>query len=111
MLALAVRIDVHAHLYPAEFLQGMERRGVDLTPNSGMAPGISADLDQRLEMMASAGVEMQVLSPGGNHPYLPDAAKAIECAHFANDLYKEAVELHPGQLASFGCVPLPRAPR
>ena len=107
MLALAVRIDVHAHLYPAEFLQGMERRGVDLTPNSGMAPGISADLDQRLEMMASAGVEMQVLSPGGNHPYLPDAAKAIECAHFANDLYKEAVELHPGQLASFGCVPLP----
>jgi 6-methylsalicylate decarboxylase len=98
-----MRIDVHAHYYTDKFSERM--RGLGGTRND--VPGGAISLEQRLEMMDGIGVDTQVLCVGAQQPYYPDAAKATEAAHFANDFYKEVVEAHSGRFAAFGCVPLP----
>jgi len=75
--------DVHAHYIPKNFSDFMGdrfptrvgvsvKRGIARHPVSDWAE----DIQGRLELMDSAGVEKQVLSP--NHPpYLPDEAECF----------------------------------
>ncbi|HLG73220.1 MAG TPA: amidohydrolase family protein [Chloroflexota bacterium] len=102
-----MRIDVHAHHYDDVYFDRLERLG---NPWQGgrFAPGAGVTLEQRLDLMDEAGIDAQVLCVGASQPgYLPDKAKAVEGARFANDHYKEVVERYNGRFAAFGCLPLP----
>ncbi len=101
-----MRVDVHAHLYPAAYRAVMERLGGETTryPLGGDA---AEELEARFKMMDGAGVDLQVLSVSSQQPYFDSEAKAIEGAQAANDLYAEFVARHPGRFRAFAAVPLP----
>jgi len=71
------------------------------------APARDTTLDQRLEMLDRAGVDVQVLSVASNHPNGADANQAGDLAKEFNDTYQGVVDTYGGRFAAFGCVPLP----
>ena len=95
-------IDVHAHWLPAEL-------GERFTALSGRPYRMnqSRDQSQRIADLEQAGVDQQVLSLGGIHPYWPERRAAADGARFANDLYAGAVDEHAGRFLAFGALPLP----
>jgi aminocarboxymuconate-semialdehyde decarboxylase len=104
-------IDVHAHYFPASYLDLLDEIGggdVDTrNPRAGSWPSTEADLESRIAAMDGAGVDMQVLSIAAGGPYLPDARVATRAARAVNERYAEAVRAHPARLAAFACLPFP----
>jgi 6-methylsalicylate decarboxylase len=101
-----MRIDVHAH----HLTEDMVRQARDFQgrqPRIAAAPGRDTTLDQRIEMMDRAGVDVQVLSVASNQPYGQDESRSVSLAREFNDLYKQVVDHYHGRYAAFGCVPLP----
>jgi 6-methylsalicylate decarboxylase len=99
-----MRIDVHAHYFPAPYMSFLARHGREGT---GRAEGGSITLDQRLEMLDAVGIDLQVLSISASTPYsLPEAA-VIEASSLANDLYVDLCHQYPGRYLAFATVPLP----
>lgn len=101
-----MRVDVHAHLYPAAYRAVMQRLGGETTryPLGGDAQD---ELDARFEMMDNAGVDLQVLSVSSQLPYFDREADAVEGARAANDLYAEFAARYPGRFRAFAVTPLP----
>lgn len=99
-----MRIDVHAHYYPQHVLDQLTAIG---SPRGFTGPSGGLSMEQRLELMDRAGIDVQVLSIGVGQPYVPDVEKASIGARCANDAYKDAVERYGGRFAAFGCLPLP----
>jgi predicted TIM-barrel fold metal-dependent hydrolase len=102
-----VRIDVHAHYYDDAILSGAAALGCDFRAVATGAPSAGLDLAQRLRLMDQAGIQRQVLSPGGLQPYVADAGRAVAAARLINNAYSRLVADHGGRLGAFGCVPLP----
>jgi predicted TIM-barrel fold metal-dependent hydrolase len=105
----AMRLDIHAHYFPNEYLDLLERFGRAAARGSrGLLAGKDpADLEARFQMMERAGVDRQVLSVGPLVPAFEDAGQAMAAARLANDLYAEIVSLHPNRFLAFAAVPLP----
>ena len=103
-----MRIDVHAHYFPREYIECIARV-VDpaVAPTTARAPGAHLDLDERLALMDSAGIDLQVLSASLAHPYAPDPGDAAAAARLGNDLYADVCKRYPGRFAAFAAVPLP----
>lgn len=104
-----MRVDVHAHYYTNEFAERMDAlRGVARNRGGGRVAGAGVSLQQRDELLAEAGIDLQVICVGAEQPYFPDnPTNAVEAARFENDFYKETVDGSNGRYAAFGCVPLP----
>lgn len=104
-----MRIDVHAHYFPTDYLDLLERYG---STDTAVARGLRAgsddgDIEARLAMMDVAGVDMQVLSATPQLPTFESQEHAVEAARLANDLYAEVVRAHPDRFAGFAATPLP----
>src|SRR5437762_185407 len=83
-----MRIDVHAHYFPDEYLDLLQRFGSDATygaRNMG-ASGKRAELEARFELMDSVGVQRQILSVSPQLPYFENETHAVEAAQMINDL-------------------------
>ncbi len=106
-----MKIDIHAHYFPAEYLERLERCGAGhLTGNirrSGVVSSAPGDLDAWVATMDAAGLEMQVLSLASQAPCLPNEAVAVETARFGNELYADIVRRYPKRFAALACTPLP----
>jgi predicted TIM-barrel fold metal-dependent hydrolase len=106
-----VKIDVHAHHFPAEYLDRMDRYGdPQLTVyirRAGMASANHHDLSAHFRNMDSAQVDMQVLSISSHLPYYASESQAVELARLANDIYAGIVREFPKRFAAFACTPLP----
>ncbi len=104
-----MRIDVHAHYYPLEFADAYRRLrpqgGGDMAPTG--SPGGRVTLEERVDMLKEAGIDLQVLCVGANQPYFPKAEDAIAGARFVNDLYADVCKGHAGRFAAFAATPLP----
>lgn len=106
-----MRIDVHAHYFPTEYLDLLDRSGGSQV-GTAIARGLLAgkepgDLAARFRMMDEAGVDLQILSVSPQLPYFDDESHAVEAARFANDLYADLVRQYPSRFAAFACTPLP----
>lgn len=104
-------IDTHAHIYPGEYLDLLERIGVD-PATTGIARNIAADLSdddmvKRLEWMDRAGVAAQVLSVTPQVPSAPQASSSLDAARWINDAYAEVVARHPGRFLAYAALPVP----
>ncbi|MEV7007519.1 amidohydrolase family protein [Streptosporangium sp. NPDC051022] len=104
-----MRIDVHAHYFPTEYLDLLERYG---SKDTAVARGLCAgddegDIDKRLRMMDDAGVDMQILSATPQLPTFTDEANAVEAARMANDMYADLIKRHPDRFDGFAATPLP----
>jgi 6-methylsalicylate decarboxylase len=96
-------VDVHAHYYPAEYLDCIGR--ADLPPASAILGGQS--IEARLALLDRTGIDAQVLSVSQAQPYLPDPRAAATAASLVNDLYTDLCEAHQGRFFSFAALPLP----
>ena len=121
----SMNIDIHAHFVPAESMKvaseigkrhglklGKNERGREIVSRDGK-PFLSqlkaefSDLDLRLSIMDSQGVEMQALSPASTYFFYWMAAEAsLEFAQWLNDQLAEAVARHPTRLVALGSVPM-----
>jgi 6-methylsalicylate decarboxylase len=96
-----MRIDVHGHYLPADYIPLLARAGQDpAIPQQGT-------IDERIGMLDESGVALQVLSLGSNVPYLDKEQAAVSAARVGNDAYAAITREHPGRLGAFGSVPLP----
>ena len=103
-----MRIDVHAHYFPDEYVNYIARiMGATAADPGRRAPGSHLNLDERFELMNGAGIDMQVLSASALHPYVEDRDAGVTGARMANDLYADVVKRYPSRFAAFGAVPLP----
>lgn len=102
-------IDFHAHYWPAAYLDQLEHSGADPSYQRRQlwASDLATDLDGRLRMMDDAGVDLQLLSPGGPQPFFASRNDAIAVAQLANDLYYDLTQRHPDRFGAFGMMPLP----
>ena len=103
-----MRIDVHAHYTPTEYLDFLAEHG---SPDSGrgarVAPGAGLSIEGRLGLLDEVGIDLQVLSVGSSTPYLTDETRAVGAARLANDRYADLSSQYPARFAAFGTVPLP----
>ena len=120
-----MNIDIHAHFVPAESLKvaseignrhslrlGKNERGQDIVSRDGK-PFLTqlkaefSNLDLRLSIMDSQGVDLQVLSPASTYFfYWMAAEESLEYAQWLNDRLAEAVAQHPKRLVALGSVPM-----
>jgi aminocarboxymuconate-semialdehyde decarboxylase len=104
-------VDIHAHYFPAEYLDMLDRFGGSETGTSisrnCLAGKIPGDLDYRFRVMAEAGIDMQVLSVPPQFPYLEKEQNAVEAARLANDLCADLAQQYPDRFRVFACFPLP----
>ncbi|MBF6569989.1 MAG: amidohydrolase [Candidatus Binataceae bacterium] len=101
-----MRIDVHAHYYPAAYRVLLQRMGGE----AGAYPlggDTQRELDARFAMMDAAGVDLQMLSVSSQLPYFDREANAVDTARAANDLYAEVVARYPARFKAFAVTPLP----
>jgi 6-methylsalicylate decarboxylase len=96
-----MRVDVHGHYLPPEYVSLLARAGQD--------PAIQQQgtISERIGMLDESGVELQVLSLGSNVPYLEKEQDAVAAARVGNDTYAAISREHQGRLGAFGSVPLP----
>lgn len=104
-------IDAHAHVYPSDYLDMLERIGVPANSTKiarGMGADItSADMAERLRWMDRAGVAAQVLAVTPQSPSGPDAEGSLAAARWINECYARLVTEHSGRFLAYGALPLP----
>ena len=113
-----MRIDAHAHFYPERFLDLIERQG-DKHPVEVRREGAGGerklivagrefftflpdffDLGVRLEQMAAAAVDMQVLSLGPPMVYWAEPELGAELCQAFNDEIASIVRRHPDKFVT-----------
>jgi aminocarboxymuconate-semialdehyde decarboxylase len=105
-----MRIDVHAHYYPAALYELLERLTGQPQRRLGPAtPGFAhhVSIAGQLELMDAAGIDCMVESLGNTPPYHTSAEVAAAAARGSNDLYVDLHTRHPRRFAVFAALPLP----
>jgi 6-methylsalicylate decarboxylase len=104
-------IDVHAHYFPLEYLDRLERYGAGhvtgLIRRMKLGFAGSSGLEAHLRQMDAAKVDLQILTVSGQLPYFANENDAVDAARLANDIYARLVREHPKRFAAFACTPLP----
>jgi predicted TIM-barrel fold metal-dependent hydrolase len=104
-------IDTHAHYHPRAYMDAIAALP-DVRRGGAMAPHPDTDSEdhiaRRLEHMAEAGVELQLLSPAAaRSPYSADESASVAAARLCNDLHAELVSRHPEAFRALVTLPLP----
>ena len=114
-IKLAKSIDVHAHAVLDESMGAAGEHGPELTETEGQPSlfrvggyelhGVKyrdsafMDVDIRIERMAEAGIDFQILSPNPlTYFHFIDASSAISFCRRHNDVLVDLVNLHPEKL-------------
>lgn len=102
-------IDVHAHVYPADYLDLLAANGVTTTgTHRGLgADDSAADLAARFALLDEAGVDLQILSASPMAGYLAEREAAVEATRLINDRFADLSRRHPDRFRAFATVPLP----
>jgi aminocarboxymuconate-semialdehyde decarboxylase len=106
-----MRIDVHAHYFPVEYLDRLDLYGGSHV--TGLIRKMKMDyqgfsgLEAHLQNMDRSSLDMQILSVSGQLPYFARENDAVDAARFGNDIYARIVREYPKRFAAFACTPLP----
>lgn len=99
-----MRIDVHAHYWPAPYLDRLTAAG---RPDLARIGRQLDDFDDRLANLDAHGVELQLLSAIGVNVELANGGEAADATRLLNDMYTDVARRYPGRFAALGSVPLP----
>lgn len=102
-------IDTHAHLWNNEYLDALKDLGSGGTDVARdlKATDTAADMKERLRMMDTAGVKMQVLSATPQSPEWGTEQDAEKVCRMINDLYAAVMQKYPGRFIAYAALPLP----
>ena len=112
-----MRIDVHTHLFFADFIQHLQGRNslpntvieggkiITCMPNfRHVAPAKSLDLEEKLREEEVMGIGFSVLSHGLPGPELLGGPEADDWAARINDYLASVVEKYPGRFVAWGSI-------
>ncbi len=106
-----MRIDVHAHYFPVEYLDRLDLYGGNQATafirKTKMASADFSGLQENIRNMDLAKVDMQVLSVSSQLPYYAKENEAVDAARLGNDIYARIAREYPKRFAAFACTPLP----
>ncbi len=106
-----MRIDVHAHYFPLEYLDRLDVYGgshvTGLIRRMKLDSADFSGLEDHLRNMDRSKVDMQILSVSGQLPYFPNESDAVDAAKLGNDIYARIVRENSKRFAAFACTPLP----
>lgn len=106
-----MRVDVHAHYFPRDYLDRLDRYGgshlTAFMRKMKMDSPDSRGLEAHLKNMDASKVDLQILSVSGQLPYFPKESEAVDAARFANDTFAGYAREYPKRFAAFACTPLP----
>jgi 6-methylsalicylate decarboxylase len=106
-----VRIDVHAHYFPIEYLDRLDLYGAShvtgLIRKMKFASADFGGLEDHFRNMDRSKVDMQILSVSGQLPYFAKESDAVDAVRLGNDIYARIVREYPKRFAAFACTPLP----
>ena len=107
-------VDIHAHYFPKEYNDTLLRIGGRSLPEAArpttarpMRNDDASGIATRLEQMAEAEVQMQILSPAASPPYAEKEADAVAAARLINDAYAELARKYQGRFNAVVSLPLP----
>jgi aminocarboxymuconate-semialdehyde decarboxylase len=106
-----VRIDIHAHYFPSEYLDRLDRYGASRV--TGLIRKVKlgfadfSGLEDHFRNMDRSKVDMQILSVSGQLLYFAKESDAVDAARLGNDIYARIVREYPKRFAAFACTPLP----
>src|SRR5579859_1036270 len=95
-------IDVHAHQFSQKYIETVTRHGRQL-----QVPLTGESIEERLSLMDTAEVDLQVLSPANLVPYFENEAVAVEAARILNDGYAELTHRLPKRFKAYVSLPMP----
>jgi aminocarboxymuconate-semialdehyde decarboxylase len=101
-----MRIDVHAHYYPPELVKALGSQDT-VGGGANTLPAGKTTLEERIDMLTEAGIDLQVLCVGANQPYFQRAEEALAASRFANELYADVSKGYGGRFPAFAATPLP----
>ena len=103
-----MRIDVHAHYFPVEYLDRYAgTKATQFFRKAGLASEGFSGIEAHFRNMDLARVDLQVLSVSGQLPYFANENDAVDAARLGNDFYARIVSEYPKRFAAFACTPLP----
>ena len=106
-----MRIDIHAHYFPLEYLDRLDAYGgshvTGLIRRMKLGSADFSGLEDHFRNMDRSKVDMQVLSVSGQLPYFAKESDAVDAARLGNDIYARIVREFPKRFAAFACAPLP----
>jgi aminocarboxymuconate-semialdehyde decarboxylase len=112
-----MKIDTHAHFYPPQYLAEIVRLG-EASPHPwdkgwyGQIAGKAAGnpkmwaVEERLQEMDRAGVDVQVLSTPTPNVYFEDGEVSLHLAQIVNDTLADLCRRHPDRFRAFASIPL-----
>src|SRR4029077_6860805 len=108
---ITVRIDIHAHYFPLEYLDRLDLYGgshvTGLIRKMKLDSADFSGLEDHFRNMDRANVDLQILSVSGQLPYFAKENDAVDAARLGNDIYARVVREYPKRFAAFACIPLP----
>lgn len=112
-----MRIDVHCHYYPPEYLKEVLRIGANssdpwdagwydqINGKAGNNPKMWA-VEERLEEMDRAGVDIQAISTVIPNAYFEDAELSLHLAQVINDSLADIYRRYPDRFRVFASLPM-----
>jgi len=110
-----MKIDVHTHLFPVEYLKELEGLGDDsrrdrawkkiMTDKVGVTPSMWS-VEERIADMDAAGVDAQALSLSIPNVYFEDVGKSVYLAQMSNDIYADICRKYPNRFIALASVPM-----
>ena len=99
-------IDVHSHILPSVYLEGLAAQGVDPFDEDGY-PVPSWSLEDHLSFMDEAGIDQAVVSISTPHIHHGDNGVAVELARAVNEETSAICARSNGRLHFAACLPMP----
>jgi 6-methylsalicylate decarboxylase len=100
----SMRIDVHSHMYPPEYVKGLAAAGITSALGVGLPPW---SVEKLFEMMAWAGIQTTILSTSSPAANVPDVKAGRAIARTCNEVAAKMISDHPQRLGAFATLPLP----
>lgn len=100
------RVDVHAHCYPKPYLEELKKVGIGEEAGVGVKMKAWSNADERIDVMDSFGVDIQILSLSAPNVYFPDPGLSRDLAQMANDFLSEICKKNPDRFMSLASLPL-----
>jgi 6-methylsalicylate decarboxylase len=104
MVAERLKIDIHHHVAPAEYVSALAARGI--TEAAGR-PFPHWDLEENLAFMDRHGIGTAMLSVSAPGVFFGDSELAKELARMSNEFLAELVREYPQRFGAFAVLPLP----
>jgi len=101
-----MRVDVHAHCYPVQYIEELKRMGAGDEGGIGIRIPKWSSAEKRLNEMGKAGIDIQVLGLSAPNVYFPDAEASKALAQTTNDVICDICRKNPDRFLGLASIPM-----